>query len=39
VLEALAAERKQPAENVKFASARLKDSISLAHLRVPNNDR
>jgi hypothetical protein len=39
VLEALAAERKQSGEKVEFASARLNDSISLAHLRVPNSDR
>jgi hypothetical protein len=38
VLEALAAERKQLGENVEFASARSKDSISLADLRVPNNN-
>jgi hypothetical protein len=39
VLEALAAERKQAGDNVGFASARLSDSISLAHLRAPNDNQ
>lgn len=39
VLEALAAERKQPGKDVESASARLKDSISFAHLRVLDNDQ